>query len=492
MSEPSHHKHLLRQLRKLELDAHTPPSPAAWSALLDRISKTYDEIDSERYTLERSVSLFEREMHDLHRRLEEENDRVRVILEAAPVGILRTELDGRVTMVNAAFERILGYTGAEMLSRSFTDLIHPDDRAEAELQMASLRENALRSYSAHRRYLRKTGEVVHTIVAVSAVVDAAGRALFKIGVIEDVSERTRLEIELRQSQKLESVGRLASGIAHEINTPIQFVGDYIAFLKHAFTDLVALCDTYRALWASVGSAMPDEVRAALVQAEDAADLGYLSEHVQPAFTAAQGGIQRVATIVRAMKSFAHTDLREKASADINAALESTLTVATHELKYVADVETVFGDIPHVPCYLSELNQVFLNLLVNAAHAIADAIAVAGAAGGQDARGTIRVTTAREGDFVVISVSDTGVGIPEAIRDRVFDPFFTTKEVGRGSGQGLAIARAVVVEKHGGTLTFETEVGAGTTFSVRLPLDPADAHAHDEDIATASASSGNPG
>jgi PAS domain S-box-containing protein len=461
------HKHLVRQLRKLDLSAGNPPPREAWIAFLDGVNKTYEEIDKERYTLERSVSLFEREMHDLHRRLEEDHDRIRVILEAAPVGIMRTELDGRVTMVNPAFERILGYSGAEMLTLSHADLILAADRPAAEAQVASLRAKTVRGYSAHRKYLHKNGNLVHAVVAASLVVDAAHNALFTIEVIEDISERIRLEVELHHAQKLESVGRLASGIAHEINTPIQFVGDYVSFLQQAFTDLMRLCDAYREAWAGLGGALPPDVCVALQQAEETADLDYLRERAQPAFAATLGGIHRVATIVKAMKSFGHPDQGEKSCADINAALESTLTVAANELKYVADVETDLGDIPDVSCYLSDLNQVFLNLLVNGAHASGDA------AVGNPGRGKIRVKTFREDDFVVVSISDTGGGIPEAIRHRIFEPFFTTKEVGRGTGQGLAIARAVVVEKHGGKLTFETEVGKGTTFLIRLPLEPAE-------------------
>jgi two-component system, NtrC family, sensor kinase len=174
------------------------------------------------------------------------------------------------------------------------------------------------------------------------------------------------------------------------------------------------------------------------------------------------GVTRVAALVLAMKVFAHPEQKLKAAADMNEALLCTLTVVDNELKYVADVETQLGDIPAVTCNVGQVNQVFLNLLVNAAHAIA---AVSKAA---DQKGLIRIRTSLEGDTVLISVADTGCGIPENIRDRVFDPFFTTKEIGRGTGQGLAIARSVV-NQHGGTLTFSSEVGKGTTFYVRLPL-----------------------
>jgi len=165
-----------------------------------------------------------------------------------------------------------------------------------------------------------------------------------------------------------------------------------------------------------------------------------------------------------MKEFSHVDRsNEKAPGDINRALESTLVVARNELKYVADIETEFGELPPVLCHLGDLNQVFLNLLVNAAHAVEDVVKRT------NSKGKIRVTTRKDGDFVEAAISDTGTGIPEEARDKIFDPFFTTKVVGKGTGQGLALARAIVVEKHGGTLTFVTEVGIGTTFFVRLPL-----------------------
>jgi signal transduction histidine kinase len=177
------------------------------------------------------------------------------------------------------------------------------------------------------------------------------------------------------------------------------------------------------------------------------------------------GIQRVARIVRAMKEFSHPDKGEKAPADINRALQTTLTIARNELKYVADVVTDFDEsLPSVHCNLGGMNQVFLNILVNAAHAIADAVG-----DGSGGKGTITVSTRREDDSVVIAISDTGTGIPPQARDRVFDPFFTSKAVGRGTGQGLTIARAEVVDKHGGSITFDTEVGKGTTFYIRLPF-----------------------
>jgi signal transduction histidine kinase/CheY-like chemotaxis protein len=198
--------------------------------------------------------------------------------------------------------------------------------------------------------------------------------------------------------------------------------------------------------------------------KEESDCAYLLEEIPKALTQTLDGVNRVATIVRAMKDFAHPETKEKAAADLNKAIQSTLIVVRNELKYVADVETDFGNLPLVLCNISDLTQVFLNLLVNAAHAIGDVVK------GTGEKGKIRVRTVAEGKTVLVSIADTGCGIPEGIRSKIFDPFFTTKEVGRGTGQGLAIARSVVVERHKGTLTFESEVGKGTSFYIRLPVE----------------------
>ncbi len=210
--------------------------------------------------------------------------------------------------------------------------------------------------------------------------------------------------------------------------------------------------------------MTEELIAALDAAEEAAEVGFIKEQIPKALESAIDGLGRVATLVRSMKEFAHPDQTTKATADINRAISTTLTIARNEYKYVAEIETSYGEIPPILCHIGELNQVFLNVIVNAAHAIADSVA------GTEKRGVIKIETRREAEDVIIAVSDTGSGIPEAIRSKIFDPFFTTKEVGKGTGQGLAIARSVVVDKHGGAISVESEVGRGTTFLIRLPID----------------------
>jgi signal transduction histidine kinase len=280
----------------------------------------------------------------------------------------------------------------------------------------------------------------------------------KRGLLFDVTQQLALENELRQAQKLESVGRLASGIAHEINTPIQYVSDNVNFARETVADLWSLLDRYEALRAGAGSAEE------LAEYIATIDLGFLREQLPVSLARALEGVERVTTLVRSMKEFAHPDSKEKSLADLNRAIQTTLNVAHNEYKYIADVVTDLGDLPPISCRVSEINQVILNLVVNAAHAIADFNK------GTEARGKIGVRTRAIDGHAVVEISDTGGGIPEAVRERIFDPFFTTKEIGRGTGQGLAIARSVIVDKHHGTLSFDTHVGVGTTFRVALPVE----------------------
>lgn len=279
----------------------------------------------------------------------------------------------------------------------------------------------------------------------------------------EVHERERVEIELRLAQKLESIGRFAAGLAHEINTPIQYVGDSVHYLQSAFADQCSLLQSYReALGAAMGRPVREEEMAQLRELESAADFEFLRQEAPKSFTRAFEGVERVAGIVRAMKEFAYPHGEEHVPADLNHALATTLTVARSEYKYAAQVETQFGELPLVPCHLGELNQVFLNLLVNAAHAIQDS-------GQEAASGRITINTQVQGEMALVSIADNGCGIPPENLHRIFDPFYTTKEVGRGSGQGLAIARSIVVDRHGGRIDVSSTPGKGTQFVVQLPL-----------------------
>jgi len=318
-------------------------------------------------------------------------------------------------------------------------------------------ELARREASGALAELNQTLEL-RVVERTSSLVDA-NRAL-----AAEMRMRTAMEIDLRHAQKLEAVGRLAAGIAHEINTPIQFIGDSIRFAREGLDDLEGVFLGYRAMSQSILDGAPSATLAATTAARaDEVDVPYLLEQMPLALERALDGIDRVAGIVRSVKQFAYPDRAEMAVADINLAVTSTIAVAVSEYKDVADVWTELGELPPVVCHIGEINQVVLNLIVNAAHAIGDLVR------GTPARGRITVRTSRDADHVVIEVADTGPGIPETVRAHIFDVFFTTKEVGRGTGQGLAIARAVVVDKHGGQLTFDSALGAGTRFYIRIPI-----------------------
>jgi len=254
-----------------------------------------------------------------------------------------------------------------------------------------------------------------------------------------------------------------AGVAHEINTPIQFVGDSLHFLGEAVIDLLGLVGELQALRnaAAAGQGVAALVEAAK-QAEANVDLPYLCESVPPAVERCTSGLGQISEIVRSLKAFAHPSVGMKAPADLNRIVENALTIARSEYKFVATLDSQLGDLPPITCHAAEISQVVLNLVVNAAHAIGDVVK------DSDRKGVITVATRYERGAAVITISDTGTGVPEAIRSRIFDPFFTTKEVGKGTGQGLSIAWSMVKERHGGELTFETEVGKGTTFTVRIP------------------------
>ncbi len=352
--------------------------------------------------------------------------------------------------------------------------IHPEDRSGAvEAYLLACGEK--RPYLSEYRVVHKdTGDVRFLRDRGVPILDEEGNVSRYDGVITDNTEmkmaedeRAQMQVQLLQAQKLESIGRLAAGIAHEINTPCQYVGDNTHFLRDSFGSLAALLSRYRGLLDSAvsGEVATDQLEQTARSLEKETDLEFLSEEIPKSIEQSLDGIARISKIVRAMKDFSHPPSGDKVPVDINNAIQSTVTVARNEWKYVSDVELDLDPaLPNVPCFQDELNQVVLNIIVNAAHAIQDAI-------GEDAgrKGTITITTRQDGDWAEIRIADSGTGIPESARSKVFEPFFTTKEVGRGTGQGLAIARSAIVDKHRGTIDFESEENAGTTFIIRLPM-----------------------
>jgi PAS domain S-box-containing protein len=360
-------------------------------------------------------------------------------------------LDARADLAfaNPAAAKLIGVPTEKLVGVSFFRFV---DGPELERVRAHFKQGAAPVKFEEFRLKTERGPVD---VAIS-IARLPGEDAGSVVIFRDITEQRHLEISLRHAQRLEAVGRLAAGIAHEINTPIQFIGDNLSFLRSAHADLER---AYRKVRAFTGEAHTE----AITELERDADLEYITLECPRAIEQSIQGIGHVAEIVQAMKVFSHQDRSESQTrVDLNAALKSVVTVARSETKHVADVVLDLALLTPVLAFPNDLNQVFLNLIVNAAHTLADVLSTKGL-------GTIRIRTYREDEHAVVAIEDTGTGIPEAIRGQIFDPFFTTKDVGRGTGQGLALARAIVVDKHRGSLTFETEVGRGTTFYVRLPI-----------------------
>ena len=353
---------------------------------------------------------------------------------------------------------------------SFIDMVHPEDK-KAHRESIQASAETLQPWNWEGRWL--VDGAVRWFRGASRPERQANGDILWNGLLMDVSGYKEMEGALRTSQaqlqhaqKLESIGQLAAGIAHEINTPTQYISDNTAFLKKAFGRLLDALQSCQPLVETLNQDTPDPaVLAHAQQTFKTAKLDYLLKQVPRALDQSLAGLERVAGIVGAMKEFSHPSQGQKELVNLRQTIETTLMVARSEWKYVAELVTEFDEaLPAVPCLRDEFNQVILNLVVNAAHAIA---AVPGTASGT--KGTITVTTQRAGDWAEIRISDTGTGIPEDIREKIFDPFFTTKEVGKGTGQGLAIAYSAIVDKHAGRIEVESEVGRGTTFILQLPL-----------------------
>jgi PAS domain S-box-containing protein len=386
----------------------------------------------------------------------------------ASISSILIRLDGqmRIQKWNAVAETVLGVPAEQCLGRPFGEAglpwvdegvlesLHECHRCQ---QKISLPDIAFTRPDGDRGYLGLSATPIPTA-------DGGQAGTLLLGA--DLTERRLLGAQLAQAQRLESIGQLAAGIAHEINTPIQYVGDNAVFLNDSFRDLRQALEAYARYFAASrqGPVAPEQSQE-LEELLARLDIPYLCGEIPLAIEQALQGVESVAKIVRAMKEFSHPGGQAKVATDLNRAIETTALVSRNEWKYVADLVTDFdAALPLVFCYPGEFNQVILNLIINAAHAIGER-----RSSDADPKGVITISTRRLDDRVQIQVRDTGCGIPETVGVRVFDPFFTTKPVGKGTGQGLALAHAIVVRRHGGTIGFESQVGEGTTFTIMLPV-----------------------
>ncbi|HWD93192.1 MAG TPA: ATP-binding protein [Verrucomicrobiae bacterium] len=407
--------------------------------------------------MERTIRSRTAELHSSHSEME-------TLLASVSAAIIGLDRDKRVVRWNNASTNIFGISQDQILGQP---LFKAGIQWNWELVQRSIddcQKNRMAVELDCVEY-RNAGEqngFINLVISPSQSSDS--KSLDIILLATEITQRRSVEAQLRQAQKLKVIGQLAAGIAHELNTPAQYVGDNTSFLKdafHNFTGAIQACQDLLAKRSELTPELLDQTAALL----KVSDLDYLSEQIPAALDETLEGIKRISEIVKAMKDFSHPGSQGKTPSDLNKAIKSTVTVSRSEWKYVADLTLKLEDtLPLIPCLVGEFNQVILNLIVNAAHAIGDV-----AKETPSSKGVITISTSLSGNFVEVQVADTGTGIPESAREKLFEPFFTTKEVGKGTGQGLFIARNVIVEKHGGTIDFETKMGAGTTFIIRLPL-----------------------
>ncbi|TAN71296.1 MAG: PAS domain S-box protein [Methylobacter sp.] len=378
------------------------------------------------------------------------------ILDTFTSAIITIDKTGIVQGFNKAAEQIFGFNTSEITGKSINCLIPSAVAAQHDGYLQRYLDTQNPTILGKRREVdgqRKNGDIFPALLLVNPM-KIAGE-LFFFGVIDDISETKALQAQLVQAQKLEAIGQLASGVAHEINTPIQYIGDNLSALSDNFSDIIVY---QQALQDLVNETLKPQLDALV----DKYDLAFILEDSPKAIQQAREGVERVAEIVKAMKTFSHIEQgQNKQTIILHEALNSALTISRNSYKYIAEIETDFSsDVGAIECYANELNQVFLNLIINAAHAIEEK---------QAGMGLIRIVTRKLDDKVEVLIQDNGAGIPAEIQEKVFNLFFSTKAVGKGTGQGLSLSHSIVVEKHRGKLFFESAVGVGTTFHIQLPI-----------------------
>jgi PAS domain S-box-containing protein len=443
------------------------------SMLIDGFNRMLEEIrgrderlqQHERF-LEQQVRKRTADLQSLNLQLEKAQEETEVFLEAMPSFLIGVDANGCITRWNRAAETIFGVSKKSVLGRSFADCgIHwlRADMADEVARWWKVETHYRCDDASFEKNQKPRFLGLHIRRIPAAMKESSGFVVTGA----DITDRKFLEQQVNQANRLEAVGQLAAGIAHEINTPTQYVADNTTFVKSScepIMQLLTLCQTMRHE-AATGSISPS-LLSRFDELVKTCDLPYLEKELPNAIDQSLEGLRRISRIVKAMKEFSHPGSNEKLPVDINRSIETTITVARNEWKYVAEVVTdLDSSLPSVPCLQGEFNQVILNLLVNAAHAIAGVVGDGG-----KKKGKITVTTRKLDDSVEISIHDTGAGIPIEVQPRIFEPFFTTKPVGKGTGQGLSLAHSTVVKRHHGQIWFESTAGEGTTFFIRLPLE----------------------
>lgn len=396
-----------------------------------------------------------------------------IIYTSVPTG------DFKMTFVSSNAYKVLGYRPEEMVAdpNFWFNHIHPDDVPKIFSSLAMLFTEGERTYE--YRFLSHSGNYVWMHDMLHLIRDEQGNPLEVVGSLTDITERKKMEEalhkkgeeqqllimklqeaheQLLQSEKMASVGQLAAGIAHEINNPVGFVNSNMGSLQTYMQTLFQLLSQYDEVFKSASP--PPEIVAKMEAIKKKADIDFLKEDVEDLVRESMDGLKRVKDIVQSLKDFSHVGETDWQEADIHQGLNSTLNIVMNEIKYKANIVKNYGALPAIKCIISQLNQVFMNLLVNASHAI-------------KTTGTIQISTGTNTDssqreWVWIKIMDTGSGIPAENLHRIFEPFFTTKPIGSGTGLGLSLSYGII-KKHGGRIDVVSEVGRGSIFTIHLPV-----------------------
>lgn len=394
-----------------------------------------------------------------------EHKRLTAVIDQVAESIMITNTSGVIIYVNPAFEQINGYSAKEAIGNTpgFLESGEHDDSFYSEIWASINRGSIWKGRIVNKS---KEGKRCTQETTIAPVRDESGKIVNFVSVARDISQQLIIEAQLRQAQKLESIGELAAGIAHEINTPTQYVTTNVKFLEDNFPEILENLDklnTIRNMGAE--NCSWEKVEPVVADMMDEENLIFLNEDIPDAIKESTEGLRRIAEIVKSVKQLAHPGEMQKSYHDLNGIIYDAVTVSTNEWKYVAEVEMELDDkLPPLYCLKGEMGQVILNLIVNSAHAIEQS-----SCKDSSIKGKILVKSYIEGDAIIIKIKDTGCGMPEHVKQKAFDPFFTTKKIGKGTGQGLAIAYNVIVNIHNGSIVLDSEEGVGTTVTMTLPL-----------------------
>ena len=422
----------------------------------------YDRMIVEDLAASLSAVFRQKKTEEALRISEEQN---RTLVESITEGLVIVDKNLQITYINDNFLKLLNYDRIEVVHRTVMEFMDETNRAHLQRQWERRQAGEQQPYEI--AFLAKDGRLTHTMIYPKAFFDENGAFAGALALLVDLSLRKKHEAQALQAQKLEAIGQLAAGIAHEINTPTNFVANNVRFFKDNLANIFQLMGLYEELKRQVEQGEDSSRTLGKIgELVEEADLDFALEELPIALDETLEGLDHIANIVRSMKEFAHPGLDEKILYNINDGLRNTATVSKNEWKYVAELDlNLESGLPLVMCVPSQINQVFLNIIVNAAHAIAEA-----RKDDSPDLGRITVSTAPAAGGVEIRIADTGPGIPEEIVSRIFEPFFTTKEPGKGTGQGLAIAHSIITDNHAGSISVESTPGAGSVFVITLPLD----------------------